>query len=97
MRSSKWMKILALVLMGALTLAVSAEGFVHHHHHSDTEDRDCAYCSFDKAVSSMDIPVIALDLAPLFMLFLVFLLPEQPFKVALFSAQSGRSPPAVLS
>jgi hypothetical protein len=96
MRSQKWIKALALSLMVVFTMAVTAEGFIHHHHEK-TEDQDCSYCSFHKATSQSDISVSPLHLVPLFTVFFAILIPQQSIRSVQFSSNSGRSPPAVLS
>jgi hypothetical protein len=96
MRSQKWIKPLALSLMVIFTMAVTAEGFIHHHH-AKTEDQDCSYCSFHKATSQSDISVSPLHLVPLFSVFFAVLISQQSVHTILFSSNSGRSPPAVLS
>lgn len=96
MRSQKWIKALALSLMVIFTLVVTAEGFIHHHH-EQTEDQDCSYCSFHKATSQSDISVSPLHLVPLFSVFFAIVILQQSIRPLQFSSSSGRSPPAVLS
>src|ERR1039457_5170449 len=93
-RSQKWINALALSLMMIFTMAVTAEGFIHHHHEK-TEDQGCSYCKFHKATSQSVISVSPLHIVPLFSIFIAVLIPQQSIRSIQFSSNSGRSPPIV--
>ena len=88
-------RLLALALLMVFTLVGSAHGFIHHHHESQTEEQDCAFCSFHNNTKFSDISVVLPDLTPAFVLFFVLVVVQSIFEPQAFSVHSGRAPPAV--
>ncbi len=96
MRSNKWFSILAFSVFLVFAGVDLSEGFIHHHHET-TEDSDCAYCGFHKAVSNSDISAAPVEIIPYFLIVssVFVLLPTYHFTRLI--THSGRAPPAVLS
>ena len=92
MRLSKWIKILAISLALSFSWVALSENFVHHHH-TETEDQDCAYCQFHKTVSNSDISVAPLNIIPLFIVLLVMLGFTTTEFTVVRTQHSGRAPP----
>jgi hypothetical protein len=86
-------KFFVFPLALAFLLVGSAEGFVHHHH-EQTEDRDCAYCGFHQATSQSDFSFPAMVVIPLFSVFFSVVSLYVSYPSPGFTLASGRSPPA---
>jgi hypothetical protein len=92
MRLPKWIQILALSLALSFSWVALSENFVHHHH-TETEEHDCAYCQFHKTVSNADIVVAPLHFIPIFLvLFVTLVFTTTEFKLVQ-RRYSGRAPP----
>jgi hypothetical protein len=95
MRFPTWVKFLAVFLFASFAWVSLSENFVHHHH-TQAEEQDCAYCQFHKTVSNADISTAPLHLIPLFIvLFVVLGFSTREFK-AVQTHHSGRAPPISL-
>jgi hypothetical protein len=96
MRSSKWIKFLAFSVFFIFSGVDLSENYIHHHH-DKTEDSDCAYCGFHKAVSNSDLSAAPVDLVPLFFVFFAIAVLVPSYRSSRFVLRSGRAPPVVLS
>jgi hypothetical protein len=93
MHLPKWVKFLALSMMLTFSWVALSENFVHHHH-TETEEHDCAYCQFHKTVSNADISVAPINIIPLFLVLFVTLgFSTTEFKFVQ-TQHSGRAPPS---
>ena len=93
MRLPKWIQILAFSLTLSFSWIALSENFVHHHH-TETEDQDCAYCQFHKTVSNADISVAPLNIIPLFIVLFVMLVFSTTEFSVVRTRYSGRAPPS---
>lgn len=95
MRFPSWVKFFAVFMFVTFAWVSLSENFVHHHH-SATEEQDCAYCQFHKNFSNSDISTAPLHLIPLFIAFFVVLIySSHEFKVVPTQYPS-RAPPVFL-
>jgi ABC-type uncharacterized transport system permease subunit len=95
MRFPTWVKFLAVFMLASFSWVALSENFVHHHH-TETEEHDCAYCQFHKTVSNADISTAPINIIPLFLvLFIAFVFSTTKFTF-IEVEYPGRAPPVVL-
>jgi hypothetical protein len=82
----------ALLALLAFSTLLAAEGF---HHHSQMENQDCSYCSWQQNTSQASSLPAAPLLFPLLLAFVLFVL-QSLFISNRFISPSGRSPPSNL-
>ncbi len=96
MRSRKWIKFTAISVFLIFAGVDLSENYIHHHHEK-TEDNDCAYCGFHKALSNSDFSSAPVEIVPIFALFFAVLVYLPSFRSTKFTLHFGRAPPVVLS
>ena len=92
MRFPTWVKFFAVFLFASFAWVSLSENFVHHHH-SDSEEQDCAYCQFHKTVSNANISTAPLHLIPLFIVLFVLVVFSTNEFSSVQKQYSGRAPP----